>query len=146
MTTTTFSFEHVAISINGVPVSCFWEGDDVVTVTPHADTITPMIGAGGCPLISVSTDRAAIIALKLQHTSPSHKFLTELHQQMRLGNITTFVFSVVDTQSFEGGVAKDCLLMAKPVRTYGANATQREWRIFAGEWVDSATSIVEAIS
>ena len=139
---TSYSFNNVAAYVNGVLVEGLWEGDDVVMVEPAADTAVPSVGADGKAIVSVTMNIAANITLKLQPTSPTHQELLRLHASIRDGSFKPFTFSVMDTGSAEGGSAQQCTIMRRPNMQVGNAASVREWKLFAGAWVENNTSFL----
>jgi hypothetical protein len=132
---TIYSFLNVACNIGGVLVDRLWEGDDAVILEPHVDISTPLIGVDGIPLISVSADRAITITVKLQPTSSMHTSLLRRHADMHRGIFQSFPVSLTDVSNGTGGSCSECMILAKPSEQYGANASVREWKLFAGIWI-----------
>jgi len=130
----TFNFDNVAAAVNGVLVSGLWEGDDVITIEQNSPLTNNIVGAGGDVLISVSTDKATKVTLKLQHVSETHAALTALLIQYEQGNPSLFSFACNDVGTGEGGGAGECVLMDKPTVGFGAQATVREWTFFCANW------------
>lgn len=135
----TYNFDNVVASINGVLMSGFWEGDDVVIIEPNAPLSNSISGAGGEVLTSISTDKRAKITLKLQPTSPAHDYLISLLIQYEAGNPQLFSFACNDIGNGEGGSAPECVLMDRPVQAFGAQASAREWTFVAGHWTSNQT-------
>lgn len=132
-----FSFNNVAAFIGSVPVEGFTEGDDVLLIEPGADPAQYAVGADGDVVLSLTTNRSALITLKLHHASETHKYLTSLYNRMVSGNMRTFSFSAVDTGTGEGGYADTCAIVKKPANSYGAQAGSREWQLLAASWQES---------
>jgi len=128
---TTYSFDKVAVNVDGVTIEGFWEGDDAVTVEDGADITTSSVGAGGEAIVSVSTDQSAIIKIKLQHTSTGHSKLTSLHQHFKESGGKVFSVGVNDIGTGEGTYASNCVMKEAPTRGLGQNASMREWTIFS---------------
>lgn len=135
-TSTAYAMVNVSATLDGRQVLGLWDGDDAIVVTHGADIGTMLIGADGSALFSQSSDRSAQISIKLQHTSPMHRNLTEkLKRQRALGSVqAAFPFSLIDNQSNEGGSADRCFIMQAPGDSKGTNATVREWVLVTGEW------------
>lgn len=133
---TTYSYKNVAATLDNRPVSGVWEGDDCVVVARRTDVVTPVTGADGKSVVSLSADETAEITLRLMHTSPTHQ---RLRTYQRAGSLTgsarVFPFSVRDTESNEGGVAAECVILQAPEVQHGDAATVREWRLFAGAFI-----------
>ena len=133
-TTTAYSFENVAVTISGSEVYGFFEGDDAVIVEENADIGTGLVGADGSSIFSQSTDRAARITIKLQHTSPTHRYMTQLLARQRGGALGGVPVSVRDNRSNEGGACDQAFIQQATSDQKGQSATVREWVLWTGEW------------
>lgn len=131
---TVYSFLHVAVVLNGKEVVGLWEGDDAVIVAPRTDVGSEMVGVDGAGIMSISADRSVLITLKLQGTSPTHRFLENRHIRMRGGGSQTMPISIRDTATGEGGNARECLIKQAPDRAFGMNAASRDWVLWAQCW------------
>jgi len=131
-----YSFKNCSVTIDGQLVIGLWDGDDVVSVAPSADKGTGLVGADGSGIFSVSANAAASITVRLMHTSPAHRLLSEklILQQQAGGAATAFPFSVIDTVSGEGGTAEACYIQTAPTDSKGTNATVREWVLWTVEY------------
>jgi hypothetical protein len=128
---------NVSATLDRRDVKGLWDGDDAISVTEGADVGTGLVGADGSSIFSISADQSAQISIKLQHTSPTHRFLHQKLKTMRAkgANATFFSFSVKDKVSGEGGTADKCMIMKAPDDQKGKNASQREWVLWTGEWM-----------
>jgi hypothetical protein len=135
--TTSYSMTNVVATVDRRQIIGFWDGDDVVSVAMSGNVSTTMVGADGSSINSVSADKSAEISIKLQHTSPTHRFLHQKLKQMRArgANATPFSFTVKDKVSGEGGVADKCVIMTAPADGKGKNASMREWKLTTGEFI-----------
>lgn len=131
-----YSFKNVVASIDRRDVKGLWDGDDSITVAMAADQGARTVGADGSSIFSISADQSANITIRLQHTSPTHRFLMQKWnaQKTRGAAANGFPFAVKDTVSGEGGTATDCRIMTAPADSKGKAATVREWVLSAGEW------------
>lgn len=131
-----YSMVNVSATVDGQQVQGAWDGDDAIVVTPGADKGTGLIGADGSGIWSVSADKSATISVKLMHTSPTHRLLSQkLKRQQALGGAaSTFPFSFIDTVSGEGGTADKCYIMTAPADSKGKSATVREWVLWTVEY------------
>lgn len=134
MKSTAYSFKNVVSVIDGIAVTGFWEGDDAVQVAPAADVGTGLVGADGSSIFSQSTNRAATITIRLQHTSPAHRLLETRYQRQMAGGLTGFPVSVMDTGSNEGGSTDQAFIQRRPNDQKGVNASMREWVLWSGFW------------
>lgn len=130
------SFERVQVTLNSLPITGFWEGDDAVMIDPHDDNSEALVGADGDATVSYSADDAVTITLKLKPSSPANQLLNSYYRRARNGAIQGGLpISIRDTGNGEGGSAAECHITNAPSRGLGKNATEREWKIFANAWV-----------
>lgn len=73
-----YSFKDTIMVVNGLEITGWDEGDDVIDISRREDSISDKVGAGGEMMASVSADRSGSIKIKLQQTSSSNKFLMAL--------------------------------------------------------------------
>jgi hypothetical protein len=134
--TSAYSMINVSATLDRRDVKGLWDGDDAIVVSQGADVSTMLIGADGSSIVSISADHSAQISVKLQHTSPTHRFLSQKLKQLRArgANATAFSFSIKDKVSGEGGTADQCYIMTAPEDSKGKNAAVREWVLITGEW------------
>lgn len=133
-TTTAYSFEEVSLTIAGAETYGFFEGDDAVVVEEGADIGTGLVGADGSSIFSQSTDRSARITVRLQHTSPMHRYLTQMLARQRGGALDGVAVSVRDRRSNEGGACSQAYIQQAASDSKGGTATVREWVLWTGDW------------
>lgn len=129
-----YSFAAVMATVNGLAVSGYFEGDNAIEITPHTDSATPMVGADGESTVSYSAHRAVNIVLRLQPDSPMNRILQNQLERAQAGISGGFPMAVRNTGNGEGGATAEAHVVQFAPRSYGANATAREWTIFAGDW------------
>jgi hypothetical protein len=144
MSLTTYNFKNVAVTMDGVPVRGFWEGDDVVMIERNSDFATAIVGAAGDATVSYSADKAVKVTLKLQPNSPTHAVLQAKALAAKNGLAAHFPLSVRDTGNGEGGVSTDAVILQAPAPQFGTAAQAREWVLFAADWVESPVVYLEA--
>lgn len=132
--TSSYAFQNVAATLDGLAVQGGWDGDDAIVVTMGADIGGLMVGADGSSIFSQSADHSAVISVKLQHTSPTHRQLMEKLKQQRAGRLIGFPLDIKETGSGEGGTADQCYIQTAPVDSKGKMATVREWTLVTGDW------------
>lgn len=134
--TSAYSMINVSATLDRRDVKGLWDGDDAIVVTQGSDVSTGLVGADGSSIVSISADQSAQISIKLQHTSPTHRFLHQKLKQMRAkgANATLFSFSFKDKVSGEGGTADKCTIMTAPEDSKGKTAVVREWVLWTGDW------------
>jgi len=130
-----YSFSNVEMTLNGLSVTGFWEGDDAITITPNSDNATPLVGVDGDATVSYSTDDAVRVVLRLKADSPMNAILNRFYKRARAGNFGGgFPVSIRNTGNGEGGSGAEAHIIRSPERQFGLNATQREWELFVNAW------------
>lgn len=131
---TVYSFQNVAVEINGRPVEGLWEGDDAIQIEDFVAVGTPMVGADGASINSIAASTAVRLRIRLQATSPAHQLLDRLYKRFRTGEHFEFPVSVRDTGTGEGGNSSQVSFEGRGAANLGAKATVREWTLFAQCW------------
>lgn len=134
---TLYNFQNVVVTINDRRVIGFWEGDDAVVVERNTDLGTPLTGADGASVVSITADQSATVTLKLQPNSAMNDYLAELVKRMRMGSQALIRISVLDTSTGEGGGCSSAVITREPSKNYGSNASEREWAIFCNCWQEN---------
>ena len=73
-----YSFQDTVVLVNGVEITGWADGDDVIGIKRRVDSVSDKMGASGEMMVSVSADRSGEISFKLQQTSSSNKYLNQL--------------------------------------------------------------------
>lgn len=138
--TTAYSYLDVTATVNQKAVLGMWEGDDAISISENEDIGTGIIGADGSGLFSQYAGKGANISLKLQHTSPTHRYLLQLLQQQREGGLDGISFTLADRRSGEGGSADKCYIRTAPNTDKGKAATVREWTLWTADFARTITN------
>ena len=91
----TYSFAENELLIQGVPISGFAEGDDLITFSRRVDQISDVVGGDGEMSIAINADKSGIGTIRLQQTSSSNALLSAITNAVDAG-----VFVPVTVQSF----------------------------------------------
>lgn len=135
---TIYSFQNVVLTIDGRRVEGFWEGDDAIQLERPTDLGTPLVGADGSSLVSITADQTATLTLRLQPTSPWNRELANRVKQIRNGaSVTPMVISLRDTSTGEGGGCSAAVIIKEPDSSWGDAASAREWQIHCSCWQDN---------
>jgi hypothetical protein len=119
------------VIVNGVEITGWAEGDDVIDIKRRTDSASDKVGAGGNMMVSISTDKSGEITFKLQQTSSSNKYLNGLLQlQEAAGAIFTPV-RVLFQDTFRQDLASGTVgYLKKPADMQrGAQGNNQEWTI-----------------
>lgn len=131
-----YSMKNVAGTVDGQSVIGVWDGDDAIVVAPLEDVGVMVVGADGSSIFSQSANEGATITMRLQHTSPTHRLLSQrlARQRARGVRVTGFPVSLIDVDSGEGGSTDQAFIQTAPVDSKGKNAVVREWVLVTGQW------------
>ena len=127
-----YALRNVTISVNGSPVMGLADGDDAFSVEPSADVGSGIIGAQGDGIFSQSSDRSAMIRIKLLQNSPTHKLLHQILKRQER-SVGSFPVAYRDKSNREGG-SGPAYISQKPTEGKGQNATTREWTLWCPDW------------
>ena len=126
-----YSFGRVSVTVDGIPVVGFAEGDDVVQVTPAGDDGSLVIGADGQSVFLQTVNDSAEIVLKLLPTSSMNKILQARYTAQKAGVLFPLGITIVDPSANEVTICVSCNVIQSPVRGYGAGVGVREWKLVA---------------
>lgn len=131
---TLYSFANIMFTIDGRQVVGLWEGDDAVTTERQTDLGTPLTGVDGSAVVSITTDQSILLTFKLMPNSAMNQYLAQLVKRMRMGSQALIAVALRDTSTGEGGVCSAAVVVKEPSKSFGANATEREWQLFCSCW------------
>ena len=124
-----YSFLENELIIQGVPISGFAEGDDVITFSRRVDQVSDVIGADGEMSIAVNADKSGVATVRLQQTSSSNSLLGAIVAAVDAG-----VFVPVTIQSFNTGNSDIAAGTKGYIRKHsdvsrGTGINSQEWEI-----------------
>jgi hypothetical protein len=126
-----YSFLNDHVIVNGVEISGFAEGDDVIKVTRRVDAAMDKMGADGRMAVAFSADKSGEVTLKLMQTGSGNKYLNSLIN-LQAGGPQTFVPIGVmwqDTYRQDRAVGAFGYLKKLPDVQRGTNVNEQEWTI-----------------
>ena len=126
-----YSFQNTIVLIDGVEITGWAEGDDVIGIKRRVDSMSDKVGAGGSMVVSVSSDRSGEFTFKLQQTSPSNSYLQNKINAMELAGVdfapVSVTFQDIYRQDLAGGSVG---YIKKPAEmTRGEHSTTQEWAL-----------------
>jgi hypothetical protein len=138
-----YSFQDTVMVVNGVEITGWADGDDVIDIERRNDSITDKMGADGGMMISVGTDKSGSVKVKLMQTSPSNAFLTGIMSlQEASGSLFVPVFvKFQDTYRQDLAIGTQGYLKKPAKLTRGAQGNTQEWEIVV-ERLDLAFGLV----
>jgi hypothetical protein len=124
-----YSFQNTVMLINGVEITGWAEGDDVIDIKRRVDSASDKVGAGGNMMVSVSTDKSGEYTMKLQQTSASNKYLMGLAHLMEGGPSTFVPVSVLFQDTYRNDLATGTVGYIKRFADIqrGAQGNNQEW-------------------
>lgn len=130
-----YSMLTTTVTVDGVLITGFWDGDDVISVEPSKDVGEMHVGADGHSVFSSTADRSAKITLKLQPTSYGHSILSARLKAQRAGVLSSIVVTVTAVNG-EGGIGINGAISKAPTIQLGEKVSSRDWEIVVGEWTE----------
>lgn len=126
-----YSFQDTVMIINGVEITGWAEGDDVIGVKRRTDSVSDVVGAGGEMMVSISADKSGEVTFKLQQTSSSNRYLNKIMQRMEAAGSRFVPVSVLFKDTYRQDLASGTVgYITKPAdMTRGAKAQNQEWKI-----------------
>lgn len=125
------AFANTIVVVNGVEITGWAEGDDVIQIKRLNDSISHKVGAGGSMMIAISSDKSAEITFKLQQGSSSNSFLSSLCQLQDAGGHFFVPVNLSFRDLFRQDMAEGTIGYIKRPSdlTRGAAPNNQEWTI-----------------
>lgn len=126
-----YSFLDTVVLINGVEITGWAEGDDVINIARRTDSISDKIGAGGEMMVSVSADRSGEMKFKLQQTSSSNKYLQGLMALQEAAGSMFVPVAVLFKDNYRNDMGSGSIGYIKRPSDMqrGINAGMQEWSV-----------------
>ena len=126
-----YSFSNTVVLVNGVELTAWSDGDDVIKINRRADSASDKVGAGGDMMVSISSDKSGEFTFKLQQVSPSNKYLMGLCALMEFSASTFVPVIVLFQDTYRNDLAAGTVgYIKKPAdMARGAQANDQEWVI-----------------
>lgn len=126
-----YSFLNNVVLINGVALTGWDEGDDVIKIKRRKDIASDKVGAAGEMMLSVSADKSAEFTFRLLQTSSSNKFLNATAQLQQTGANLFIPIHVLfqDTRRNDLGIGSSGYIKNLPEIVRGAAGGSLEWVI-----------------
>lgn len=124
-----YSFLDTILLVNGVEITGFDEGDDVITLARRVDSASDVVGTDGEMSVAISGDRSGTVIFRLSQTSDSNTALSALISSQENGVfIPIFVqFKDIRGNDLASGTQGYINKPADMVR--GTNVNSQEWTI-----------------
>lgn len=128
MTMKVYDADQISISVAGIPLSGFADGE-FVTLSYESDLFSDVSGTDGEVTRSKTNDRRATLTVKLMQTSDSNDFLSALfNADDRAANgAGVGAFMLRDRSGRAVYSASECWVSKPPDVSFDREATEREW-------------------
>ena len=132
-----YSFQNTVMLINGVEITGWSDGDDVIDIQYASDPASHKIGAGGEMMVTISADKSGTFTFKLQQTSASNKYLQGLLALQREGAKTFIPVNCLFQDTYRKDIASGTVgyIQKSAGMKRGASASDQEW-VVATERLD----------
>lgn len=124
-----YSFLNTLLLVNGVEITGFDEGDDVIQLARINDSAAHNIGTDGEMTISVSADRSGTVTFRIMQTSDSNSYLSALINAQENGAFVPIFVQFKDTKGNDLGSGTQGYITKPADMTRGTNAQPQEWVI-----------------
>lgn len=124
-----YSFLDTLLLVNGVEISGFDEGDDVISLERLNDSAAHKIGTDGEMTVSISADRSGTVTFRLMQTSDSNAYLSKLINAQENGAFVPIFIQFKDTRGNDLGSGTQGYINRPASMVRGANVNAQEWVI-----------------
>ena len=129
-----YSFTNVAVAVNGVTLSGFGAGDDVIQGRRREDAFSDVVGADGLMLVTKTSNRSGEFIIRLLQGSSDNAYLNALFLAQEAGVFAAVAVSVVDTVTGDSAVGTQGYITKPADMTRGAGANEQEWVFVVEEY------------
>lgn len=126
-----YSFLDTIMIVNGVEITGWDEGDDVIDIARRVDSASDKVGAGGEMMVSVSADKSGEFKFKLMQTSSSNVFLMSLCALQEAGGSEFIPVACLFQDTYRNDLASGTAgYIKKPTdMKRGSKGQSQEWTI-----------------
>jgi len=124
-----YSFANITLLIQGIEISGFDEGDDVIALDRLSDSAAHTIGADGEMTVSLSLDRSGTVGFRLLSTSTSNAFLSGLINAQENGAYIPVFVQMKDNLNNDLGSGTQGYIQRPASMVRGANVQPQDWVI-----------------
>lgn len=126
-----YSFLNTILLVNGIPITGFDEGDDVIKLARLNPSGSHKIGADGEMSLSISSDRSGSITFKLMQTADSNGYLSGLITAQENGAFIPIFAQFRDTKGNDLGSGTQGYITKPADMNRGNSVSSQEWVIVA---------------
>jgi hypothetical protein len=138
-----YSFQNTIVLVDGVEITGWADGDDVISIKRRVDSISDKVGAGGSMMVSISSDKSGEFTFKLQQGSSSNAYLSSKASTEEMGAEFFQPVRVTFQDVFRQDLASGSVGYIKRPSdiTRGATAQTQEWTLVV-ERLDTVLGVV----
>lgn len=125
----TYSFLNTILLVNGIEISGFDEGDDVIQLARREDSASDKIGADGEMTVAINGDRSGTITFRLMQQSDANKYLSGLINAQENGAFVPIFAQFKDTLGNDLGSGTQGYITKPAPMTRGSGPNSNEWVI-----------------
>lgn len=124
-----YSFLDTILLVNGVEISNYDEGDDVIILDRINDSAAHKIGTDGEMTVSLSADRSGTVVFRVMQTSDSNKYLSGLIAGQENGVYVPIFVQFKDVRGGDLGSGTQGYITRPAAMRRGTNANNQPWTI-----------------
>lgn len=124
-----YSFGKTVLLINGVQITGYDEGDDVITIRRLNDNSTHIISADGVMTVSFSPDRSGEIIFRVNQASDINGLLSSLVTTQEQNVLVPITVQFTDLNGADIMSATEGYIPRPADVIRGLNSQAQEWRI-----------------
>jgi len=122
-----YSFLDTLLLVNGIEITGFDEGDDVIILDRINDSASHKVGTDGEMSVSISADRSGTVTFRLMQTSDSNAFLSGLISAQENGIFVPIFVQFKDTKGGDLGSGTQGYITKPAPMTRGTAVNAQEW-------------------
>lgn len=131
----TYSFLNTIFLVNGVEITGWDEGDDVISMARVNQSANDKVGVDGEMTVSISADRRGDVSIRLMQTSESNLYLSGLVNAQENGAFVPIFMQFKDVETGDLISATQGYIKKPADMQRGENAQSQTWE-FRGERLD----------
>ena len=124
-----YSFLDVSLLVNGIEISGYDEGDDVIQMARLGDSASHLIGADGEMTVAISADRSGTITFRVAQSADSNAFLSGLITTQENGVFVPVFIQFKDTRGGDLGSGTQGYITKPADMVRGTSVNPNEWVI-----------------
>jgi len=124
-----FNFNNVILLVQGVEITGWPEGDDVIVCDRRVDTGSDEMGVDGEMVLNISNDRSGTVVFKLKQSSTSNALMTGIISAQENGAFVPVFVQIKNTQGGELISGTQGYILKPASMQFGANHGENEWTV-----------------